>query len=611
MLVGEWGLGGHAFMAWWNGANQSRDFWVETDDEEFIRVHVVPRKHRFDPSQWSTQHTHLKDALLDRLGAVRITEAIPCLAEGVVVKCESDVWQWKSNTELAEGSAFATLGLWIGRSRFGKPQTAKPTSDRTQIRTLDAQRPTHVSQEEVAMEDAEGGVDGRVGGVRRPGPSKVDGAGAPQHGGGTTSPTSAGDGEQGPDGRDYEDDVGAVDIRGKKEQHCLATTTHTGPADADASGPRVDRGPDDRPVRPVQGMVLQRGPAWLPGVDDPGDQDGQQPSGLGAAGQLGKGMDQEARSRAADPGAQGGRRPRGECEDPTTAGRKPDQRDVNDRHGKLGWILGGAKAILQAGKARSWSGRGTRIQFNGARAATGAGGDVGPRGPSWRPYDRSMVWPRNGAEDVNPVTGNHVNAEVDLQVTMDGTSEDFDDGKDTWEGAFYTILHGSDGSDSEDPKERAPAGQRRRRYLEASRRQRVQHCAGVLGHCLTVWMTLMTSHMAEVVAAPASDAWPSSSPSTTTLPKAAEQMCWSCSRERPGSRRLSPGDVALPCNPVISAMATTSGNRLSRRRSWTTSSENGPTSSGRRRRAQPGALSHVLTLLLKSGGDDRPGRWSS
>ena len=510
MLVGEWGLGGHAFIAWWKGANQSRDFWVETG-EEFIRVHVVPRKHRFDPSQWSTQHTHLKDALLDRLGAVRITEAIPCLAEGVVVKCESDVWQWKSNTELAEGSAFAALGLWVGRSRFGKPQTVKSTSDRTQIRTLDAQRPTHVSQEEVAMEDAEGGVDGRAGGVRRPGPSKVDGAGAPQHGGGTTSPTSAGDGEQGPDGRDYEDDVGAVDRRSKKEQHCLATTAHTGPADADAPGPRVDRGSDDRPVRPVQGMVLQRGPARLPGVDDPGDQDGQQPSRPGTAGQLGKGMDQEAGIRASDPGAQGGGRPRGECEDSTTAGCKPDQRDVDDQHGKLGWILGGAKALLQAGKTRSWSGRGTRTQFHGARAApAGAGGDVGPRSPTGGPSAEARCGPEigsSGAEDVNPAEGDHVGAEVDLQVTMDGTSEDCDDGKNTWEGAFYTILHGSDGSDSEDPKERARAGQRRRRYLEAPRRQRVQHCAGVLGHCLTVWMTLMTSHVAEAVAAPARDAW--------------------------------------------------------------------------------------------------------
>ena len=104
MLVGEWGLGGHAYMAWWNGANQSRDFWVETD-EELVRIHVVPRKHRFDPSQWTTQHSHLKDALLERLGATRITEAIPCLAEGVLVKCLSKA------LKADDASTFSALGL--------------------------------------------------------------------------------------------------------------------------------------------------------------------------------------------------------------------------------------------------------------------------------------------------------------------------------------------------------------------------------------------------------------------------------------------------------------------------------------------------------------------
>ena len=40
LLVGDWLCGGQAFVAWWKGANQSRDFWLETAGE-LIRVHVV------------------------------------------------------------------------------------------------------------------------------------------------------------------------------------------------------------------------------------------------------------------------------------------------------------------------------------------------------------------------------------------------------------------------------------------------------------------------------------------------------------------------------------------------------------------------------------------
>ncbi|OLQ11910.1 Phthiocerol synthesis polyketide synthase type I PpsA [Symbiodinium microadriaticum] len=91
MVSGEWDLGGHTFFTWWRGAKQSRDFWVETESE-LIRVHVVPRKHTFNPSLWTTKYAHLKDALLDELADTRCTDVIPCLSEGVVLKRFQDVW---------------------------------------------------------------------------------------------------------------------------------------------------------------------------------------------------------------------------------------------------------------------------------------------------------------------------------------------------------------------------------------------------------------------------------------------------------------------------------------------------------------------------------------
>ena len=42
-----------SFFMWWKRANQSRDFWIETE-AEMIRVHVVPREALFDPSSWNT-----------------------------------------------------------------------------------------------------------------------------------------------------------------------------------------------------------------------------------------------------------------------------------------------------------------------------------------------------------------------------------------------------------------------------------------------------------------------------------------------------------------------------------------------------------------------------
>ena len=104
MLVGDWGAGGHTFVTWWKGSNQSRDFWVETP-EEMVRIHVIPRKRTFDPGLWTTKYTHLRDNLLGCLGQARRTEAVPCVAEGLVMHASECLWR-ENDSELRIVSLF-------------------------------------------------------------------------------------------------------------------------------------------------------------------------------------------------------------------------------------------------------------------------------------------------------------------------------------------------------------------------------------------------------------------------------------------------------------------------------------------------------------------------
>ena len=59
LLESQHALSGASFVGWWKSANQSRDFWLETEDE-FIRIHVVPRKHFFNPAAWNTSLESIK-----------------------------------------------------------------------------------------------------------------------------------------------------------------------------------------------------------------------------------------------------------------------------------------------------------------------------------------------------------------------------------------------------------------------------------------------------------------------------------------------------------------------------------------------------------------------
>ena len=109
MFFSQERLGGPGFICWWKGIKQSRDFWVETE-QEFVRVHIVLRRHLFDPSTWTTRLTGLKDVLLKCIGQRRITEACLCLAGGNLVEVHEG--DREGNNELFLD------GPWMGRSRW-------------------------------------------------------------------------------------------------------------------------------------------------------------------------------------------------------------------------------------------------------------------------------------------------------------------------------------------------------------------------------------------------------------------------------------------------------------------------------------------------------------
>lgn len=165
LLSNEEVMGGTGFFMWWNSVKHVRDFWVETD-REFIRIHVVPRKHWFDPSKWSTQHSGLKASLMAQLEGSRQTEYVPCLAAGTLVHVQHD-------RSCHEGGPSEMIGPWIGRSRFVK--LASPARGRPEPGTLTSDART----DPLAMEHEEGAVAAGAGRTRGGGASLVDGAGTP------------------------------------------------------------------------------------------------------------------------------------------------------------------------------------------------------------------------------------------------------------------------------------------------------------------------------------------------------------------------------------------------------------------------------------------------
>ena len=164
-------LGAPGFVCWWKSAAVSKDFWVETETE-LIRVHVVPRKHLFDPSSWKTNLVALKHDLLESLNGSRVTEAIPCLEPALGVHVWSDE-SYEHDLQSENEKNVQQLGLWIGRSRF-------PRTKHRDFRAVQPSSPQHVDARirSFSMEHEEASADGGADPPRSARPQLMDCAGA-------------------------------------------------------------------------------------------------------------------------------------------------------------------------------------------------------------------------------------------------------------------------------------------------------------------------------------------------------------------------------------------------------------------------------------------------
>ena len=258
MLESEHVLSGASFITWWKTANQSRDFWVETE-LELIRIHVVPRKHLFNPSSWKTTLSSLKQQLISRLDGHRITEHIPCLGEGVVsTNFEDDTYH---NTDMPHGLVYP----WIGRSRFRK---IKP-DQRDQSCLSNSGEPADAFQRTIAMVHEAQRVGGRAGSARDCRSSQLDGARVEVDPVGAKGAGEAAQGGEPSEGA-HQDDLGGALSRSNSVGDQHAASSDQGPADE--AHPRCEEHPraDFGDLRQVQGMDVSRSPTGVSPMEHAG-----------------------------------------------------------------------------------------------------------------------------------------------------------------------------------------------------------------------------------------------------------------------------------------------------------------------------------------------------
>ena len=110
-----------SFMSWWENTKISNDFWVE-GEHSLVRVHVVPRKHFFDPEGWSTGSEVHKHALLEQLGQVRSTWGVACKDRRLLCP-QHELWRF-----IAPRNATYPV-LWVGRTVFARAAQAALGAD--------------------------------------------------------------------------------------------------------------------------------------------------------------------------------------------------------------------------------------------------------------------------------------------------------------------------------------------------------------------------------------------------------------------------------------------------------------------------------------------------
>ena len=411
MLQSEVSVGSASFYSWWKSAGQTRDFWVETDIE-MIRVHVVPRKHLFDPSRWETHDIDTKSALLRNITGQRLTEAIPCLPEGTLLQTH--------HGHMHEVDPGRRYGQWIGRSRFPK------------LRSSHSSVPAGASADEfngIPMEDEEVGAHGRVGRQGGAGPHVVDGARAEGVGDRSSPGLSGwGDGQRQAEG-DHQEDDQRVGRGGEGPGHYGARASQQGLAHQGDPAVQQRPGGHDRAVREVQGLALPGGaPPVFAVVHQGGGEQPQPPSGLGAHGRMGQGKGGEDQGEAPAGGSRG------------------DGRDTSAHHQRAG-----RRRELQFDLESGVFSSGCQEQL-GSSPKERAFGDSGGR----KGGDAFAAGPHGGLAGSD--AGQHGRLKAP-EIADDEVLED-DEGNPHVEYELY-FTSGSEGALS--PREKAVAGLRRRR----------------------------------------------------------------------------------------------------------------------------------------------------
>lgn len=298
-----------SFHLWWKHANQSRDFWVETE-EEFIRVHVMPRKKPFDPFAWNTSLRHVKEALLHSIGSQRISEIVPCLGDGVVLEVQVDD-PFSSITELAP---HVPGGQWIGRSRFLKQQPGAATT-----------AAFHVERPAFTMEDEEARASGGAHAEEHHVPSALVGARAPGDRDGGSSGGGADQGGRRDEGhREYE--PGPVGRHGEVTGPGGPGAPYAGLVHEDGEGCQADAGGDGGALWQVSRMALSGSSCRVSPLGGDGVSGQQQRSSRpGAAGAVGEPSVGGVGEDGAGGSAHGkfGVRPRGPGEDAASVLARP------------------------------------------------------------------------------------------------------------------------------------------------------------------------------------------------------------------------------------------------------------------------------------------------
>ena len=154
-LLSEDRLAQDPYLVWWKQTSVDRDFWLETPNA-WIRVHVVPRRALFNPSNRRTSASMQQDMLIAMIGKTRMTESV-CCATGRWNEHVLDHWK----PGQFEQPTFPHL--WIGRTVFYKtaPNHNSLEAPRdNELNAMPSDRPEQDEQDRAPRRSGESGTCG-------------------------------------------------------------------------------------------------------------------------------------------------------------------------------------------------------------------------------------------------------------------------------------------------------------------------------------------------------------------------------------------------------------------------------------------------------------------